>query len=320
MNAGEVATLMAAAEAAGRPPRRRVHVQLSTKISEDAEMLRSGQDRGAAGHHSSFTLCFSRDPRGTAAKGSQAEGPSMTSAAIRSASLFFCSGPCLGRHRRGASPSGHGVDHATEALLEFPGAARPALCESSFEAQFLSHLNVWGSEGLLRLDRAFSAKDFEVAIQIIRGTDSTAAPRMIWMATSKSLAEKARSKRRVPFNPTTPRWLWNWASKLDSHRANRPPGNSKQGLGRQVHARGRIETRRGGDGRGLGPEEEPGDADRIAADVIEGPSALLGEPAVVRRVAAEAEGEGGVDGPRVPDLALSEASRASSGSGGGTCT
>ncbi len=63
----------------------------------------------------------------------------------------------------------------TDALLEFPGG-RFAQCESSFETQFQSRLLVVGSEGTLRLERAFSAKDFDVAVEIVRGDAVESVP------------------------------------------------------------------------------------------------------------------------------------------------
>ncbi|MGZ5480090.1 MAG: Gfo/Idh/MocA family oxidoreductase, partial [Candidatus Aminicenantales bacterium] len=46
---------------------------------------------------------------------------------------------------------------------------RFAQCESSFETHFQSRLLVAGTDGTLRLERAFSAKDFDVAVEIVRG-------------------------------------------------------------------------------------------------------------------------------------------------------
>jgi predicted dehydrogenase len=70
-----------------------------------------------------------------------------------------------------------GVDMTTAAVLEFPGG-RFAQCDSSFESHFQSRLLAVGSEGTLRLDRAFSAKDFDTAIEIIKGdkTESIRVP------------------------------------------------------------------------------------------------------------------------------------------------
>jgi predicted dehydrogenase len=64
----------------------------------------------------------------------------------------------------------------TAALLEFPGG-RFAQCNSSFESYFQSRLLAVGSEGTLRLDRAFSAKEFDTAIEIVKG-DRTEAVRI----------------------------------------------------------------------------------------------------------------------------------------------
>jgi predicted dehydrogenase len=56
----------------------------------------------------------------------------------------------------------------TSVLLEFPGG-RFGHCDASFESHFQSRLLVAGTEGTLHLDRAFSAKDFDVAIDVVRG-------------------------------------------------------------------------------------------------------------------------------------------------------
>jgi xylose dehydrogenase (NAD/NADP) len=70
-----------------------------------------------------------------------------------------------------------GVDMTTAALLEFPGG-RFAQCDSSFESHFQSRLLAVGSEGTLRLDRAFSAKGSETAIEVVKGdrTESVRVP------------------------------------------------------------------------------------------------------------------------------------------------
>jgi predicted dehydrogenase len=60
------------------------------------------------------------------------------------------------------------VDITTALLLEFPGR-RFALCDAGFAAPFQSRLEVVGTEGRLTLSRAFSAKHFDVVIEVIRG-------------------------------------------------------------------------------------------------------------------------------------------------------
>jgi predicted dehydrogenase len=56
----------------------------------------------------------------------------------------------------------------TAATLEFPGG-RFAQCDSSFESHFQSRLLAVGTEGTIALDRAFSAKDFDTAIEVVKG-------------------------------------------------------------------------------------------------------------------------------------------------------
>lgn len=63
-----------------------------------------------------------------------------------------------------------GVDLATSLLLEFP-RDRQALLDCAFDIPFQSRLEVAGAGGRISLERAFSAKDFDVGIKIFRGND-----------------------------------------------------------------------------------------------------------------------------------------------------
>jgi predicted dehydrogenase len=63
-----------------------------------------------------------------------------------------------------------GVDLATSLLLEFP-KDRQALLDCAFDIPFQSRLEVAGSGGQISLERAFSAKNFDVEIRIFRGND-----------------------------------------------------------------------------------------------------------------------------------------------------
>jgi xylose dehydrogenase (NAD/NADP) len=129
--------------------------------------------RGALGDvravHSSFTFRFERE--GSDYRWSPAQG----GGALYDVGCYTIS---IARLVLGAEPSAvfatsridpaTGVDMTTAALLEFPGG-RFALCDASFESHFQSRLLVAGTEAVLRLDRAFSAKDFDVAVEIVRG-------------------------------------------------------------------------------------------------------------------------------------------------------
>ncbi len=176
MNAGEVATMMAAAETAGVRLAEGFMYKFHPQIPRTLEMLRSGKIGEPRAIHSSFTFRFSRDPSNYRWFPEQGGGAlyDVGCYTISIARLLFGAEPSAVTAAARLDPA-TGVDLTTEALLEFPGG-RFALCESSFEAQFQSHLGVVGSEGLLRLDRAFSAKDFEVAIQIIRGDAVESVP------------------------------------------------------------------------------------------------------------------------------------------------
>jgi xylose dehydrogenase (NAD/NADP) len=63
-----------------------------------------------------------------------------------------------------------GIDLATSLLLEYPGD-RHALLDCAFDAQFQSRVEVAGTRGRITLPRAFSAKHFDVQVQIAKGND-----------------------------------------------------------------------------------------------------------------------------------------------------
>ena len=65
------------------------------------------------------------------------------------------------------------IDSATSMLLEFNGGPH-ALLDCAFDVPFLSWLEISGSEGRLSLDRAYSAKSFDVRIGITRGAETEA--------------------------------------------------------------------------------------------------------------------------------------------------
>jgi xylose dehydrogenase (NAD/NADP) len=58
-----------------------------------------------------------------------------------------------------------GIDMAAALVLEFPGG-RQALLDCAFDAAFQSELEIAGTDGRIVVPRAFSAKQFDVAIEI----------------------------------------------------------------------------------------------------------------------------------------------------------
>jgi xylose dehydrogenase (NAD/NADP) len=141
------------------------HPQMEKAIA----LIREGRIGDVRTVHSSFTFRFERD-------GSNYRWfPAMGGGAlydvgcytISVARLVFGEEPVSVFARARVDPE-TGVDMTTAALLEFPGG-RFAQCDSSFESHFQSRLLVAGSEGTLGLDRAFSAKDFDVEIGLVCG-------------------------------------------------------------------------------------------------------------------------------------------------------
>jgi predicted dehydrogenase len=169
MNAAEVRAMIDAAEAGGVLLMEGFMYKFHPQIEKTLALVRQGKIGDIRAVHSSFTFQFARD--GTNYRWS----PSMGGGALYDVGCYTIS---VARLVFGAEPVSAfaaaridpalGIDMTTVALLEFPGG-RFAFCEASFETHFQSRLLVVGSEGTLHLDRAFSAKGFDVALAIVRG-------------------------------------------------------------------------------------------------------------------------------------------------------
>jgi xylose dehydrogenase (NAD/NADP) len=169
LNEEEVRAMISAAEANGVRLMEGFMYKFHPQIARTLEIIRAGRIGEPRSVHASFTFRFDHDPSdyrwSTAHGGGALYDVGCYTVSI--ARLVFGAEPAAVTAAARLDPA-RGVDLTTEALLEFPGG-RFAMCESSFETQFQSRLIVVGAEGLLRLDRAFSAKDFDVAIQLARG-------------------------------------------------------------------------------------------------------------------------------------------------------
>jgi predicted dehydrogenase len=171
LNAAEVTAMIEAAEAGRVRLTEGFMYKFHPQIPKTLEILGSGKIGEPRSIHSSFTCRFGRDHSNYRWSPAQGGGAlyDVGCYTISIARLMFGAEPAAVTAAARLDPA-TGVDLTTEVLLEFPGG-RFALCESSFEAQFQSRLVVVGSDGLLRLDRAFSAKDFDVAVQTVRGDE-----------------------------------------------------------------------------------------------------------------------------------------------------
>ncbi len=176
LNAAEVRSMIVAARASGVQLMEGFMYKFHPQIGRTLEILRSGRLGALRAVHSSFTFRFGHDPSNYRWVPAQGGGAlyDVGCYTISIARLAFGAEPTAAT-AAGRSDPATGIDMTAEVLLEFPGG-RFALCESSFEAHFQSRLLAVGAEGLLRLDRAFSAKDFDVAVQIIRGDSLESLP------------------------------------------------------------------------------------------------------------------------------------------------
>ncbi len=169
MNGPEVRAMIQAAETHGVLLMEGFMYKFHPQIEKALDLIRKGMIGEVRSVHSSFTFHFERD--GSNYRWFPAQG----GGALYDVGCYTISVArlVLGAEPLAVSAAAHidpatGVDLTTAALLEFPGG-RFALCEASFEAHFQSRLLVVGAEATLRLERAFSAKDFDVAIEIVRG-------------------------------------------------------------------------------------------------------------------------------------------------------
>ena len=176
LDAAEVRAMIEAAEANGVRLMEGFMYKFHPQMAKTLELLRAGTIGEPRAVHSAFTFRFQRDP------GNYRWSPEHGGGALYDVGCYTIS---VARLVLGAEPfaataaarvdAATGVDLTTEALLEFPGG-RFAQCEASFEAQFQSRLLIVGSEGALHLARAFSAKDFDVAVEIVRGDAAESVP------------------------------------------------------------------------------------------------------------------------------------------------
>jgi predicted dehydrogenase len=179
LNAPEVRGMIAAAEAAGVLLMEGFMYKFHPQVEKTLALIRQGRIGEVRAVQSSFTFQFERDGA------NYRWFPGMGGGAlydvgcytVSAARLVFGAEPVSAFARARIDP-GTGVDMTTAAILEFPGG-RFAQCDSSFESHFQSRLLVVGSEGTLGLDRAFSAKDFDVALELVRGDkrESIGVPR-----------------------------------------------------------------------------------------------------------------------------------------------
>lgn len=179
LNADEVGAMIEAAAAGGLRLMEGFMYKFHPQIATALGLARGGALGDLRTLHASFTFRFARDRADYRWSPAQGGGAfyDVGCYTVSIARLFFGAEPVAATAAARVDPV-TGVDMTAAALLEFPGG-RFAQCDASFEAAFQSRLLAVGSEGLLRLDRAFSAKDFDVAVEVLRGdaAESVAVPR-----------------------------------------------------------------------------------------------------------------------------------------------
>ena len=169
MNAAEVEAMIAAAAAHKVLLMEGFMYKFHPQIEKTLALIGQGKIGGVQAVHSSFTFQFERD--GLNYRWSPALGGGalydVGCYTVSVARLVFGAEPVSAFAAARLDPA-TGIDMTAAAVLEFPGG-RFAHCESSFEEHFQSRLLLAGTEGTLHLDRAFSAKGFDVALAIVHG-------------------------------------------------------------------------------------------------------------------------------------------------------
>jgi predicted dehydrogenase len=169
LNAPEVRAMIEAAGTGGALIMEGFMYKFHPQTERAIELIRRGAIGTVRSVHSSFTFRFERE------SGNYRWSPAHGGGAlydvgcytISVARLVFDAEPTAVAAAARVDPA-TGVDMTAALLLEFPGG-RFAQCDASFESHFQSRLLAVGTEATLRLDRAFSAKDFDTALEIVRG-------------------------------------------------------------------------------------------------------------------------------------------------------
>ncbi len=169
MNGAEVRAMAAAAEAAGVLLMEAFMYKFHPQMEKTLDLIAGGAIGSVRSVHSSFTFLAEMD-RNNYRWSTEMGGGALYDVGcytISVARLIFGAEP-LSAYARAVLHPKYGVDVSAHALLEFPGG-RFAHCDCAFDAHFQSRLLAVGERGTLTLDRAFSAKEKEAEIRIVRG-------------------------------------------------------------------------------------------------------------------------------------------------------
>lgn len=171
MNAGEVREMAAAASASGVLLMEAFMYKFHPQIEKALELIGRGEIGEVRTVHSSFTFLF-KSGRDDYRWFPEMGGGSLYDVGCYTTSvarLVFADEP-VSVFARARIDADSGVDVAAHALLEFPGG-RFAHCDSGFDSQFQSRLLVAGDRGVIGLDRAFSAKQQDAEMRLVRGDE-----------------------------------------------------------------------------------------------------------------------------------------------------
>jgi len=168
---GEVRAMYGRANEAGVLLMEAFMYRFHPQFEKTMEMLRAGEIGEVRSFHSAFTFIYTGEAMNYRWDKSMGGGAlyDVGCYTISVARTVFGAEP-LSVFARSRLHAQTGVDLATSLLLEFP-KGRQALLDCAFDIPFQSRLEVAGAGGRISLERAFSARHFDVEIRILRGND-----------------------------------------------------------------------------------------------------------------------------------------------------
>ena len=176
LNEGEVREMFRTANGTGVLLMEAFMYRFHPQFERTMELLKNGEIGDIRSFRSAFTFIYSGDEANYRWNKAQGGGAlyDVGCYPLNAARTVFGAEPISVSALSRIHPKS-GIDLGTSLLLEFQ-ADKHALLDCAFDTQFQSSLEISGSDGRIALGRAFSAKHFDVEIQVFRGNEGQRIP------------------------------------------------------------------------------------------------------------------------------------------------